>query len=165
MKKYLSALLMASLAFGMQQASAETPQKNTVKKAAAKKTATAKPVSAANSEDEKEPDTNGSTVAQYQCELGAKLTIYRNDNDEKHIALRWGKRLHLLTRVDTSTGAFRFENQRYGLVWIGIPIKGILLDAKKGQQLANECKTPAEPVSQAAVTPDEIQKTEIAKNQ
>ena len=28
-----------------------------------------------------------------------------------------------------------------GIVWIGIPAKGILLDSRKGQQLANECKS------------------------
>jgi hypothetical protein len=46
-----------------------------------------------------------------------------------------------MTRVETSTGAHRFESRRQGLVWIGIPAKGILLDSKKGQQLANDCKS------------------------
>ena len=36
-----------------------------------------------------------------------------------------------------------------GLVWIGIPAKGLLLDSKKGQQLANECKN-AEQMKAAA---------------
>ena len=70
------------------------------------------------------------------------MTIYQNAGDEQHIALQWKKRLHRLTRVDTTTGANRFENRKFGLLWIGIPAKGILLDSKKGQQLANECKNP-----------------------
>jgi hypothetical protein len=94
----------------------------------------------ADEADEKEADTNGAASIDFSCELGNKLTIYQNSDDAKHIRLRWKKHLHLLTRVDTTTGANRFENQHFGLVWIGIPAKGILLDSKKGLQLANECK-------------------------
>jgi hypothetical protein len=28
----------------------------------------------------------------------------------------------------------------YGLIWIGIPAKGMLLDSKQNRQLANECR-------------------------
>jgi hypothetical protein len=76
----------------------------------------------------------------YNCELGNKITIYRNENDDSHIALRWKKRLHRLERVGTTTGAKRFENPLFGLIWIGIPSKGMLLDSKLNRQLANECK-------------------------
>jgi len=91
-------------------------------------------------EEENEPDVGGTTVVDYQCELGNKLTIFINNDDDRHIALKWGKRLHRMERVDTTTGANRFENHHYGLVWIGIPAKGMLLDSKNGHQLANECK-------------------------
>lgn len=90
--------------------------------------------------DEKEPDTSNAASTDFNCELGNKLTIYQDNNDDQHIGLRWKQRVHRLTRVNTSTGANRFENQQLGLVWIGIPAKGILLDSKKGLQLANECK-------------------------
>jgi hypothetical protein len=89
-----------------------------------------------------EPDTSGTVVTDYKCEMGNKLTIFMNKDDEDHIALQWGKRLHRMSRVHTTTGAVRFENHYYGLVWIGIPSKGILLDSKSGHQLANECKSP-----------------------
>jgi hypothetical protein len=79
-------------------------------------------------------------VIDFDCELGNKITIYQNDGDTNHIALRWKKRLHRLTRVSTTTGANRFENKLYGLIWIGIPAKGMLLDSKQNRQLANECK-------------------------
>jgi hypothetical protein len=57
-----------------------------------------------------------------------------------------------MTRVSTSTGADRFENRMHGLVWIGIPAKGMLLDSKKGLQLANECKSPDQLKAEAAKT-------------
>jgi ABC-type phosphate transport system substrate-binding protein len=90
--------------------------------------------------DEPEPDITDTTVTEYACELGNKITIYTNEGDDGHIALRWKKRLHRLNRVGTTTGALRFENANYGLIWIGIPSKGILLDSKLNRQLANECK-------------------------
>ncbi|MFK3736518.1 hypothetical protein [Massilia sp. TN1-12] len=104
--------------------------------------------------DEPEPDVTDSVVAEYSCELNNKVTIYTNVNDDGHIALRWKNRLHRLDRVGTTTGAQRFENPKFGLIWIGIPSKGILLDSKLNRQLANECKKP-EPAPQMAAAPAE----------
>lgn len=122
---------------------AKAPAKSSkAKAAAAAATAGAAGAAAAGTDEEdREPDTTGSTDMDYNCALGDKVTIFSNAADDRHIALRWNKRLLRLTRVDTSTGAHRFENRRQGIVWIGIPAKGILLDSKKGQQLANECKS------------------------
>jgi hypothetical protein len=104
-----------------------------------------------DSEDESsEPETAGTKTYDFNCELGNKVTIFRNDGDDKYIAIRWEKRIRRLTRVKTTTGANRFENHLAGLVWIGIPAKSMLLDSKKGQQLANECKL----VDPAAVASD-----------
>ena len=116
------------------------------------KAAKAAPVKAPNEEAD-EPATEGSAVTDFDCELGNKITIYQNASDEEHIALRWKKRLHRLTRIGTTTGAQRFENHLYGLVWIGIPAKGMLLDSKQNRQLANECKT-SEQKSAAATAPE-----------
>ncbi|MDP3669424.1 MAG: hypothetical protein Q8R69_07025 [Telluria sp.] len=110
---------------------------------------------AAPAADETEPDITDTTVTEYSCELGNKITTYHNDKDDSHIALRWKKRLHRLTRIGTTTGARRFENALFGLVWIGIPAKGMLLDSKLNRQLANECKSPEQikPVVEAAPVP------------
>ena len=87
------------------------------------------------------PVTSGSTTIDYRCEMKDSLTIFMNNNDTSHLALRWKNHLYRMHRVTTSTGADRFENTRAGLVWIGIPSKGMLLDAHHGQQLADDCKT------------------------
>lgn len=115
------------------------PAKAHKAKAQPKRTAAPEATPAA---DEAEPDITDTTVTEYNCELGNKITTYHNDKDESHIALRWKKRLHRLTRIGTTTGARRFENAMFGLVWIGIPAKGMLLDSKLNRQLANECKSP-----------------------
>ncbi|MEC4723269.1 hypothetical protein RY831_29355 [Noviherbaspirillum sp. CPCC 100848] len=145
-------LLLTGVAFGM-PAIAETAapaQKTKKEKAPAKKPASKKAAAAAGAAgaagaaaadgDDKEPDVAGLTATAFDCELGNKLTIYQMA-DQDQIALHWNKRLHHMTRVTTTTGAHRFENTKKGLVWIGIPAKGMLLDSKKGQQLANECKS------------------------
>ena len=129
-------------------------KKSTAKKGAAA-AAAAVPVAltAEEMEEANEPGVEGSTVVDFDCELGNKITIYHNAGDDNYIALRWKKRLHRLKRVGTSTGAHRFENKLYGLIWIGIPAKGMLLDSKQNRQLANECRNaeqlkPAAPVVQ-----------------
>lgn len=103
-------------------------------------------------DNEPEPDVTDTTMAEYSCELNNKITIYRNLMDDSHIALRWQNRLRRMDKVGTTTGAQRYENTNLGLVWIGIPSKGILLDSKHSRQLANECKDAeqAKPVVAAA---------------
>jgi hypothetical protein len=91
--------------------------------------------------DKIEPNIQGATATQFYCELGNKVTTYQHAGEKQSITLRWKNRLLHLVRVDTNTGANRFENRQHGLVWINLPAKSILLDSKKGQQLANECKS------------------------
>jgi hypothetical protein len=104
-----------------------------------------------------EPDITDTIVTEYQCELNNKVTIYTNESAPDHIALRWKTRVHRLSRVGTTTGAKRFENQYWGLIWIGIPAKGILLDSRLNRQLANECKTAEQsaPATATAPAPEE----------
>lgn len=158
MSKFLTALLLmgACMTVAAQGNDGDKPKDKSkaaatksVKKAAPAKKAAAGAAAAGagaaasqgTDEEDREPDTAGTTGLDYNCALGDKVTIFSNADDDKHIALRWNKRLLRLTRVETTTGAHRFENRRQGIVWIGIPAKGILLDSKKGQQLANECKS------------------------
>ena len=134
-------------------AKAKKGAKAAVAGAAAAGAAAAAPAYGADVIDE--PDITDTVVTEYACELGNKITIYTNANDSEHIALRWKKRLHRLSRVGTTTGAQRFENPHWGLIWIGIPAKGLLLDSKLNRQLANECKNAeqAAPIVAAAPAP------------
>jgi hypothetical protein len=92
-------------------------------------------------EDDMVPDIGKSATFEYHCEMKEALTIYTNADDNEHIAMRWHTHLYRLKRIATTTGANRFENKKVGLVWIGIPSKGMLLDSRHGSQLANECHT------------------------
>lgn len=137
MKKDFFALILVSVLFSFSMPPAFAGTKAPVRTAAP---AEKMPFSSDAEDDEREPEINGTRSIDFRCEMGHKLTIYEHDGDDRHIAIRWNERLHRLTRVTTTTGASRLENRKVGLVWIGIPTKGILLDSKKGRQLANECK-------------------------
>lgn len=135
-------LALATATLCIPAAAAEPANKPVKAKAKAAKKSTEKHPKAVDVlPDEPEPDISDKTTTDYACELNNKVTIYHNDADPAHIALRWKKRVHRLDRIGTTTGAMRFENLRYGLVWIGIPAKGMLLDSKLNRQLANECKS------------------------
>ncbi|MDQ7970600.1 MAG: hypothetical protein REI95_13270 [Oxalicibacterium faecigallinarum] len=160
MKKLFCALLMLGMSATVmpsmaQSASAkEAPAKKPVVKKAAKP-AVAASAGAALIADEKEEDLGkaeieGSIVTEYTCEFGVKITTYHNESDDQYIALRWKNSVERLRRIGTSTGANRFENRRYGIVWINIPSKAMLLDSRKGQQLANECRNPEQQKAFAA---------------
>ncbi len=75
------------------------------------------------------------------CELGQRMGVRGDQALDNSIELIWQGQRYNLQRVATSTGANRFEDSVSGLVWIGIPAKGMLLDARHGKPLANECKT------------------------
>jgi hypothetical protein len=72
------------------------------------------------------------------CDQGKQVIV--NGSDDAHMELRWHGRSYPMTKVPTSTGAWRFENPGEGLVWIQIPAKSMLLDSRIEQQLANNCK-------------------------
>ena len=74
----------------------------------------------------------------------------RNPDNPDRVAMRWGNKITTMKRVETSSGAERLEHEKRGLVFIGIPAKAMLLDAKKGRQLANDCMSPEQLAAQPA---------------
>lgn len=176
MKKMITALLLLGASLGLATTAAQAQTDTETSKAKAKSTSrtsakktkktTAKKTTAAaaagaaaagagtaaaagNDDDDRAPELAGAQTVEYDCALGDKVTLYENAADTKYIGLRWKQTVHRLTRVDTTTGAKRYENRKIGLVWIGIPAKGMLLDSKKGQQLANECRNAEQMKSSA----------------
>jgi membrane-bound inhibitor of C-type lysozyme len=138
----LAALAAASLCALPAHASPEShhPKATTVLKHKAKAKKAEEKADVFDNKNDPEPDITDTVVTEYKCELNNKVTIYTNEKDTDHIALRWKNRVHRMNRVNTTTGAQRFENPVFGIIWIGIPAKGILLDSRHNHQLANECK-------------------------
>jgi len=141
--KLLITLCASGLSLSAVAADATTSPTPVKKQVKAKPTKIAKADSKKSEIDTTEPEPNieQSSDTEYKCELGNSLVMYAHPEDNQSLAMRWRNRLYKLTRVETSTGAHRFENQKIGLVWINIPSKGMLLDSRRGHQLANECKS------------------------
>lgn len=77
-------------------------------------------------------------TGKFNCELGNFVEI-ESDGDNG-ASMNWKGTKYAMVPVSTTTGAMRFENRASGMVWIQIPAKSMLLNAKQGAQLANECR-------------------------
>jgi hypothetical protein len=76
----------------------------------------------------------------YRCELDRRVTVRRIAADGRSLVLNWRGRDSVMHAVQARTGALRFENPDTGHVWLVIVGKSILLDARAGRTLANECR-------------------------
>ncbi len=76
----------------------------------------------------------------YRCEMGQNIEVQRNSRNEGTIDLVWQGNRHSLQRHDSSSGLPRYEDRQNGLLWIDLPWKSVLVDARSGRPLANECK-------------------------
>jgi hypothetical protein len=126
------------------EAKAKNNKASTSKAEAPKKSKSNKkntPIASNTEHHDPEPNIAEHSNTEYACELGHSVVMYSHPTEQDSLSMRWKKRLYKLMRVETTTGANRYENTKAGLVWIDIPTKAMLLDSHRGQQLANECKS------------------------
>ena len=152
MQKFLAAFFVVAgftlpLTYGAAQAE---PASKTAKKTAKKPAKQA----ATTTQDSEAISVAGLTSSQYSCELGNKFTVYKKSDDPSFINLQWRNKMHRMLRKATTSRADRYEDKQTGLVWINIPAKSMLLDIKKGSQLANECRNPEQRKALAAAKPN-----------
>ncbi len=76
----------------------------------------------------------------YRCEMKREVHVSQVSDDGRSAILRFNKRDYPVKAVEARTGALRYEDAGSGLVWLVIVGKSMLLDTRKGEQLANECK-------------------------
>ncbi|MBI1892071.1 MAG: hypothetical protein HYS18_15610 [Burkholderiales bacterium] len=137
MSKYLLAVVFATLALSIASVDAQAA---TAEQKAPVKKSTSKIKTKAKSTKGEEAAPSGMISTDFHCTQGKTVTIYNNPSDEQHPMMRWNKKMHKMTAVETESGAVRLENTSEGLTWISVPAKAMLLDAKKGQTIANDCK-------------------------
>jgi hypothetical protein len=75
----------------------------------------------------------------FKCDADDRVSVRMGDG-QRNIVLTWDGATYTMLPVTTSTGALRFEDRTSGLVWIQIPAKSMLLNTRRGQQMANGCK-------------------------
>ncbi len=77
------------------------------------------------------------------CERNQRVTVGGDIGRDPAVDLRWQGMLYRMLRVRTSTGAHRFEDPVSGLILISIPGKAMLLDGRRGEPVANDCRAKA----------------------
>ena len=119
------------------------PKKNTKVVKATKATPVAAAVPAAPEPETIDPDRLAVAplvlVGEARCEHGKTVGVKPHPSLAGRFLLTHGRDEYTLTPQPTSTGVVRLENAHAGIVWLQVPIKSMLMDAKKGQRMADSC--------------------------
>jgi hypothetical protein len=83
------------------------------------------------------------------CDMNRQVRLWPVLSRPGHFELRFGKAVYTLVPHQTATGAVRLEDAAAGVVWLQIPAKSMLLDARKGRRLADGCMHMAQHHEQA----------------
>lgn len=83
-------------------------------------------------------------VGEIPCELDAHVKVAADPASPGYFQLDGKGFRYRMSPVATSTGAVRLEDKEGGAVWLQIANKSMLMDQKRGQRLADECKSPAQ---------------------
>ena len=84
------------------------------------------------------------------CEFGEKISVSAIDGKPGHFQLAYKKARYQLVPEVTTTGAVRLEDRRAGIVWLQIPAKSMLMNAKIGQRMVDHCLHPQQQAAAAA---------------
>jgi hypothetical protein len=74
-----------------------------------------------------------------ECEMKQRVHLRAIENRPGHFELQHLKARYTLVPEPTSTGAIRLEDRKAGIVWLQIPAKSMLLNAKLGRREVDGC--------------------------
>jgi citrate lyase subunit beta / citryl-CoA lyase len=80
------------------------------------------------------------------CEFGQTVSVSAIAGKPGHFKLSHNKANYTLVPEVTTTGAVRLEDRKAGIVWLQIPAKSMLMNAKLGRRLVDACQTPQQKV-------------------
>lgn len=73
------------------------------------------------------------------CEFKQSVQLRALEGKPGHFELAYKKARYTLVPEVTSTGAIRLEDRQAGMVWLQIPAKSMLLNAKAGRREVDGC--------------------------
>ncbi len=82
-----------------------------------------------------------------ECEFGQHVDLEAIDAKPGHFKLSFKNVSYTMVPQETTTGAVRLEDKKAGMVWIQIPAKSMLMNAKIGQRVADSCTQSAQRAS------------------
>jgi len=74
-----------------------------------------------------------------QCEFNQTVKVEALDGKPGHFQVAFKNARYVMIPEETSTGAVRLTDRKAGVVWLQIPFKSMLMNAKVGQRLVDSC--------------------------
>lgn len=78
-------------------------------------------------------------LGRYECEFKQALLIERNDANPGYMNVQFGKKVYIAKPVASSTGVVRLEDVNGEGLVLQVVYKSMLMNAKTGQRVADEC--------------------------
>jgi hypothetical protein len=73
------------------------------------------------------------------CEFEQRVTVQPLDGVPGYFTVSHKGRHYRMLPRETATGAVRLEDPDQGMVWLQIPTKSMLMDARRGQRMIDNC--------------------------
>ncbi len=89
-------------------------------------------------------------VGDQDCEFRQQVKVQRHQAKDGYFHLNFKGKQYTMAPEPTTTGAVRLEDKKNGLVWIQIANKSMLMNARAGQRLVDECVHPNQKMPPAA---------------
>jgi hypothetical protein len=86
-----------------------------------------------------------------QCEFGQHVSVEPVAGQRGHFRVRHLKASYTMVPEETTTGAVRLEDKKAGMVWLQIPSKSMLMNARVGQRVVDGCMHAEQRAATAAV--------------
>lgn len=77
------------------------------------------------------------------CDANQAVRVNAVPEHKGYFKLEFKGKSYLMAPEITQTGAVRLEDKKNGLVWLQIPAKSMLMNAKAGQRMVDNCQSQA----------------------
>ncbi|WP_088280113.1 hypothetical protein [Ideonella sp. A 288] len=85
------------------------------------------------------------------CEFNQKVSVNSVSGQPGHFKVGFKKATYTMVPEETTTGAVRLEDKKAGVVWLQIPAKSMLMNARIGQRMVDACQHSEQRAATAAV--------------
>jgi hypothetical protein len=83
-------------------------------------------------------------IGDMPCEFNQSVAVSEIPEKKGYFNIAFKGKTYLLTPEATTTGAVRLEDKKNGVVWLQIANKSMLMNAKIGQRMVDNCVHPSQ---------------------
>jgi hypothetical protein len=85
------------------------------------------------------------------CDFNQTVSVLPLEGQPGHFRLTFKQVVYTVVPEETTSGAIRLEDKKAGIVWLQIPSKSMLMNARVGQRMVDGCMHPEQRAAMAAV--------------